>query len=99
MGQIGAASKEGRVRHDSRRYDPEGSSSGFPKSDTSKGVSTPNLTLEHQNYLSISLTNGASVCLTGILTSSPGPGQHRELVAEAVEILGACDPEVHKIVT
>ena len=53
-------------------------------------------TLEHRHNFSISLTNGASVSLTGVLAPSPGPGQRRELVAEAVEILGACDPEVHK---
>ncbi|KAH9994719.1 asparaginyl-tRNA synthetase [Russula vinacea] len=43
------------------------------------------------------LTNGASVRLTGALTPSPGPGQSRELVVEAMEILGACDPETYPI--
>lgn len=54
------------------------------------------ITLERRHIPPISLTNGASVCLTGVLAPSPGPGQQRELVAEAVEILGACDPEVHR---
>jgi asparaginyl-tRNA synthetase len=45
------------------------------------------------------LTNGASVRLTGVLTPSPGPGQESELLAEAVEVLGPCDPEVHQTLT
>jgi asparaginyl-tRNA synthetase len=40
------------------------------------------------------LTNGTSVRLTGVLASSPGSGQESELLAESVEVLGACDPEV-----
>ena len=40
------------------------------------------------------LTNGTSVRLTGVLASSPGPGQDNEFLAESVEVLGACDPEV-----
>jgi hypothetical protein len=39
MDQIDTTPKEDRVRHASRRYDAEGSSSGFPEPDTSKGVS------------------------------------------------------------
>ena len=54
------------------------------------------ITPEYRRIFSISLTNGASVCLTGSLAPSPGSGQDRELVAESVEILGGCDPEVHK---
>jgi asparaginyl-tRNA synthetase len=50
-------------------------------------------------FFLISLTNGASVSLKGVLTPSPGPGQNKELVAEAVEVLGACDPEVHRSLT
>jgi asparaginyl-tRNA synthetase len=45
------------------------------------------------------LTNGTSVRLTGALAPSPGPGQDSELLAEAVEVLGPCDPEVHKILS
>jgi aspartyl/asparaginyl-tRNA synthetase len=47
----------------------------------------------------ISLTNGASVSLTGVLIPSPGGGQNEELVVETVEVLGACDPEVHRSLT
>ncbi|KAI0300599.1 asparaginyl-tRNA synthetase [Multifurca ochricompacta] len=43
------------------------------------------------------LTNGASVCITGVLTASPGSGQAKELLAETVEVLGACDPETYPI--
>jgi hypothetical protein len=57
------------------------------------------IVIEHRHIFSISLTNGASVRLTGALTPSPGPGQSRELVVEAMEILGACDPEVHRTPT
>jgi hypothetical protein len=45
------------------------------------------------------LTNGASVRLTGVLVPSPGSGQDNELLAESVEVLGECDPEVHTAFT
>ena len=100
MGQIGSGPKEGRVRHDSRRYDSEGASSRFPKPDGCKGVSMPTLLRQNTDvFFPISLTNGASVSLKGALTQSPGPGQNKELVAETVEVLGACDPEVHRSLT
>ncbi len=40
------------------------------------------------------VTNGASVRLTGKLVESPGQKQDKELLVEATEILGECDPEV-----
>jgi len=40
MGQIGPIPKEDRIRDDSRRHDSEGPSSGLPKPDVCKGVST-----------------------------------------------------------
>ncbi|KAI0067011.1 asparaginyl-tRNA synthetase [Artomyces pyxidatus] len=43
------------------------------------------------------LTNGASVRLTGRLSSSPGPGQAVELLAESLDILGECDPVTYPI--
>lgn len=100
MGQIGSDPKEDRVRHDSRRYHSEGASSRFSKPDRRKSVSI--LTLLRWNtdvFSPISLTNGASVSIKGVLTPSLGPGQNKELVAETVEVLGACDPEVHRYLT
>ncbi|KIM91703.1 hypothetical protein PILCRDRAFT_810985 [Piloderma croceum F 1598] len=43
------------------------------------------------------LTNGASVRLTGKLVESPGAGQEHELQVDAVDVLGACDPETYPI--
>ncbi len=45
-------------------------------------------------YPPISLTNGTSVSLKGILADSPGRGQDKELQVEEVKRLGGCDPEV-----
>ena len=42
----------------------------------------------------VSLTNGAAVRLTGLLTDSIGPGQDKELQVHAADIVGECDPEV-----
>jgi hypothetical protein len=98
MGQIGPTPKEGRVCDDSRRHDPERSSSGFSRPDTGKGVSALVPFRWNTDVFSPnSLTNGSSVRLRGTLTSSPGPGQDSELLAEAMEVLGVCNPEVHKI--
>ncbi|KAF9050761.1 asparaginyl-tRNA synthetase [Hymenopellis radicata] len=49
------------------------------------------------NTLINGVTNGASVRLTGKLVESPGQKQDKELLVEATEILGECDPEVYPI--
>lgn len=41
-----------------------------------------------------SLSVGTSVCLTGGLEASKGKGQDVEFIAQTVEVLGGCDPEV-----
>ena len=41
-----------------------------------------------------SLTNGASVRLSGRLTDSPGPKQANELQVDEVVVWGKCDPDV-----
>ncbi|PSR70746.1 hypothetical protein PHLCEN_2v13366 [Hermanssonia centrifuga] len=38
------------------------------------------------------LTNGASVSLSGTLLESPGAGQDKELVVQAVDVIGECEP-------
>ncbi|KAI0031866.1 asparaginyl-tRNA synthetase [Vararia minispora EC-137] len=43
------------------------------------------------------LTNGASVCISGKLVSSPGASQDTELVATDLNVLGRCDPETYPI--
>ena len=53
------------------------------------------LGIQKERLMSIRLSNGASVRLTGKLAESPGRGQDRELVATSLEVLGDCDPEVH----
>ena len=45
-------------------------------------------------YKSLSLTNGASVRMTGTVVASPGAGQAQELQVDALEILGECNPDV-----
>lgn len=101
MGQVDPIPKEDCIRGDSRRLNSEISSSGFPKPDRCKGVGTLVILHRTVTYLFFfkRLTNGASVRLTGVLTPSPGPGQESELLAEAVEVLGPCDPEVHQTLT
>lgn len=46
--------------------------------------------------LLISLTNGASVRVSGTLTDSRGAGQAKELHVSEVEVIGECDPEVRR---
>lgn len=41
-----------------------------------------------------SLTNGASVRMTGTIVASPGAGQAQELQVDSLEILGECNPDV-----
>jgi asparaginyl-tRNA synthetase len=43
-----------------------------------------------------SLTNGAAVRLTGVLTDSIGAGQAKELQVHKADVVGPCDPEVSK---
>ncbi|KAJ6493523.1 hypothetical protein C8R47DRAFT_1043858 [Mycena vitilis] len=43
------------------------------------------------------ITNGTSVCVRGNIVKSLGSGQDKELHAEEVEILGACDPDTYPI--
>ncbi|KAK7680226.1 hypothetical protein QCA50_016735 [Cerrena zonata] len=43
------------------------------------------------------LTNGCCVRLSGVLKESIGPEQDREVVVDAVEYLGGCDPEEYPI--
>ncbi|KAI0051374.1 asparaginyl-tRNA synthetase [Auriscalpium vulgare] len=43
------------------------------------------------------LTNGTSVRLTGRLTTSPGPGQAIELLADSLDVVGECDPALYPI--
>lgn len=45
-------------------------------------------------YRSFSLTNGASVRMTGTIVASPGAGQAQELKVDSLEILGECNPDV-----
>lgn len=45
-------------------------------------------------YKPFSLTNGASVRMTGSIVASPGAGQAQELQADSLEILGECNPDV-----
>ncbi|KAI0266566.1 asparaginyl-tRNA synthetase [Gloeopeniophorella convolvens] len=62
------------------------------------GTTVQNLQVVFQDpKLAKPLTNGASVRLRGILTPSLGAGQETELVAESVDVLGACDPETYPI--
>ena len=41
-----------------------------------------------------SLTNGASVRMSGTIVASPGAGQAQELQVDSLEILGECNPDV-----
>jgi len=43
---------------------------------------------------SCSLTNGASVRMTGTIVASPGAGQAHELQVDSLKILGECNPDV-----
>ncbi len=43
------------------------------------------------------ITTGCSVSVRGTLVESLGKGQQVEIHAEAIEILGACDPEVYPL--
>ncbi|KAH0826658.1 hypothetical protein J3R83DRAFT_5044 [Lanmaoa asiatica] len=44
-----------------------------------------------------SLTNGASVRMTGTIVVSPGAGQAQELQVDSLEILGECNPDAYPI--
>ncbi|KAI0254616.1 asparaginyl-tRNA synthetase [Lactifluus subvellereus] len=62
------------------------------------GTTSKSLQVVFQNpAYAKTLTNGTSVRLTGVLASSPGPGQDNEFLADSVEVLGACDPETYPI--
>lgn len=45
-------------------------------------------------YKPFSLTNGASVRMSGSIVTSPGAGQAQELQVDSLEILGECNPDV-----
>ncbi len=54
---------------------------------------------ELPNYAKLmnQLTTGVSVVIDGKLVESPGKNQEFELVAEKIDIIGVCDPEVYPL--
>lgn len=55
------------------------------------------ITLDTDPLLLKKITTGAALSVTGMVVSSQGKGQSVELKAEAVEILGECDPEQYPL--
>lgn len=49
------------------------------------------------DQLIASLSTGVSISATGTIVESPGKNQQVELHATAVDVLGACDPEVYPL--